>query len=305
MNHSSGLNLHSPAAPAAMTRPVAAPAPGVAGGPSSREARAALEVELVFGESTVVSAFATSPLKLLTPQSRGPGVWAYTSTFGGGLVAGDQTRLDVRVGAGARCFIGTQASTKVYRNPSQLPCSHTTRATTESGSLLVFAPDPVQPFAGSIYTQRQEFHLAAGAGLALVDSFTSGRAACGERWAFSRLWSRNAVWLAGEPIFLDSLLLDGARASLPGPHCVGRFNCFALLLLVGSPLQDAARRLLERIGSRPVARRAPLVCSASAVTDGVVLRAAGEAVQDVGRELQRHLEPLRDALGGNPSSRKW
>ena len=53
-----------------------------------------------------------------------------------------------------------QASTKIYRNPAALPSGHQTRATLEAGSLLVCAPDPVQAFAGYIYAQRQEFHLA-------------------------------------------------------------------------------------------------------------------------------------------------
>jgi urease accessory protein len=143
-----------------------------------------LEVEMVFGESTATSAQATSPMKLLTPCARGKSVWSYASNFGGGLVAGDETRLDLRIGADARCFFGTQASTKVYRNPAHLPCSHTTRATLASGSLLVFAPDAVQAFAGSSYRQRQEFHLASGAGLVLLDWFNSGRGARGEPWAF-------------------------------------------------------------------------------------------------------------------------
>src|SRR6201999_424001 len=126
---------------------------------ANAKGRAHLDVELVFGESTATSAAATSPLKLLTPCSRGKSVWAYASNFGGGLVAGDETRLDLRIGPEARCFVGTQASTKVYRNPLLLPCSHTTHATLDSGSLLVFAPDAVQAFAGSSYHQRQEFHL--------------------------------------------------------------------------------------------------------------------------------------------------
>ena len=74
---------------------------------------ASLKVEMVFGESTVTSAFATSPMKLLSPHSRGRSVWAYTSSFGGGLVAGDETRLDLKLGANTRCFLGTQACSDV------------------------------------------------------------------------------------------------------------------------------------------------------------------------------------------------
>ena len=271
----------------------------------AEKGKAALEVKMVCGESAATSIFATSPLKLLTPRTRGQSVWAYASSFGGGLVAGDQTQLDLHVGKNARCFMGTQASTKIYRNPAQLPSGHVTQARLEENALLVFAPDPVQAFANSIYTQRQEFHLAPGAGLALVDWFTSGRAARGERWEFTRLQSRNDVFRSGERIFLDSISLSSAEGALTSPHRAGRFNCFALLLLVGAPLKDFAARLLAEISGRAVERRAALVTSASPVADGALLRIAGESVEQVGRELHHHLKPLAALLGDDPWARKW
>jgi urease accessory protein UreH len=333
----------------------------------TQQGRATLEVGLVAGESAVTSAFASSPLKLLTPRSRGQSVWACTSSFGGGLVAGDETRLDLQLRTNARCFLGTQASTKVYRNPALLPCGHTTRAMLETNSLLVFAPDPVQAFADSRYTQRQEFHLATGAGLALVDWFTSGRAACGERWEFAHFQSRNEVWHTHEPLtpalsprewenrspahaefvtdfgsttlltsesvqplfplpggegqgegerktiqqsvqkilFLDALRLDSRTGTLTSPHVTGRFNCFALLLFIGLPLREFAAKLLEEIAPRPVERQSTLVCSASPIRDGALLRVAGESVEQVGRELHHHLKSLAALLGDDPWARKW
>jgi len=266
---------------------------------------AELAVEFVSGQSTVTSAFASTPLKLLTPRSRGQSVWAYTSSFGGGFVAGDETRLDLRLGKDARCFLGTQASTKIYRNPRALACGHVTHATVEENALLVFAPDPVQPFANSSYTQRQTFQLGAGAGLVLVDWFTSGRAARGERWAFNYFQSRNDVFLSGERIFMDSILLDSAADPITSPHRTGRFNCFALLLLAGEPLQPAAASLLEAISANPVKRSASLVASASPVRHGAILRIAGESVEQVGRELHHYLKFASAFLGDDPWARKW
>jgi urease accessory protein len=260
---------------------------------------------MVFGESTATSSSATSPLKLLTPCSRGKSVWAYASNFGGGLVAGDETQLDLRIGTEARCFFGAQASTKVYRNPAQLPCSHTTRARLESGSLLVLAPDAIQAFAGSRYCQRQEFHLTSNAGLVLLDWFTSGRAARGERWAFDNFQSRNDVFIDERCVFVDSILLNPDAGAMASPHRVGRFNCFAMLLLIGAPMRETATHLITEISSRPVERNAALLCSASPVQDGVVLRIASEEVESVSRELKNHLAFLAAFLGDDPWARKW
>jgi len=267
--------------------------------------RARLEVELVLGESAVTSASASSPLKLLTPCSRGKSVWAYASNFGGGLVAGDETRLELRIGPAARCFFGTQASTKIYRNPARLPCSHTTQAVLERGSLLVFAPDAVQAFAGSSYRQRQEFRLANGADLVLVDWFTSGRAARGERWAFDHFQSRNDVFVDGQRVFVDSILLNPADGPVESAHRAGRFNCFALLLLMGPSLREAAGNWLKEISSSPVERTATLIASASPVQEGAVLRIAGEDVESVSREIKRNLNFLGEFLGDDPWARKW
>jgi len=273
--------------------------------PARRAGRGRLRVVVANGRSTAVSVQATSPLKVLVPRSSGDSVWAYLSSFGGGLVAGDETDIDVDIGPGARCFLGTQASTKVYRNPLGLPCGHRLRAVIGEGAVLVLAPDPVQAFAGSSYRQRQEFRLAAGAGLVLVDGSTSGRAARGERWGFDRYQGRNDISLGRAPLPADSVLLDPADGPLDSPHRAGRFNGFALVALVGEPLAEASARMLAEVAARPVQRRAPLVVAASPIRGGALLRIAGESVEEVGREVRRHLGCLSGLLGEDPLARRW
>jgi urease accessory protein len=268
-------------------------------------ARARLEVDVVAGRSAATSACASNPMKILVPRPRGDSVWACLGSFGGGFVAGDETSLDVRLGPEAHCFLTTQASTKIYRNPRLRPCGHTLRARLEAGSLLVLAPDPIQSFAGSTYFQRQEFHLHPGAGLVLLDWFSSGRSACRERWAFTRLQSRNEIFLGQERLLLDSLLLDQAHGPLDGAHRMGRFNCLALLVLTGPMVAEAAARMLAEVEARPVTRRADLIVSASPICQGAVLRIAGERGEEVSREVRRRLAFAADLLGDDPWLRKW
>jgi urease accessory protein len=268
-------------------------------------ATARLEVNIVAGQSTVTSACASNPLKLLLPRSRGPSVWAYLSSFGGGFVAGDETSLDVRLGPEARCFVTTQALTKIYRNPRLRPCGHRLKATLDDGSLLVLAPEPVQAFADSTYVQRQEFHLQPAAGLVLVDWFCSGRAAYGERWTFTRLQSRNEIFLGGERILLDSLLLDAAQASQRTAHGMGRFNCLALVVIIGDTLAPHASKILADVAAQPIVARSPLIVSASPLRQGVLLRVAGERMEDVDREIKRTLGFVPELLQDDPWSRKW
>jgi len=182
------------------------------------EGTAALRVASVAGRSRVVRCWSRTPLRLLIPGRARDSVWAYTSSFGGGMVAGDRTALQVEVDAGARCFLGSQSSSKIYRNPAGLPCAHSLEAKVAEGALLVVAPDPVQCFADSSYEQTQRFDLALRASLVLVDWFSGGRTARGEQWQFNSYTSRNEVWREGKLIWLDPLRLDRTDGPPRGAH---------------------------------------------------------------------------------------
>jgi len=264
-----------------------------------------LEIRSVSGQSTVTSAWARSPLRILVPRPRGPSVWAYLSSFGGGLVAGDETQLTIHLRERARCFLTTQASTKVYPNPARRPCGQVLRASLGSGSLLALAPDPVQAFAGANYTQSQQFHLEPDSGLVLVDWLCSGRLARGERWAFTRFQSRIEIFLDSERLLLDSLVLDPSHGGLDGPHRLGRFNCLALILIVGRPLHEIAKRVIEKSAEQRITSRASFICSVSPVRTGALIRMAGERVEEVAREIRGCLEFVPELLGDNPWLRKW
>lgn len=272
---------------------------------SGRCGEGELSVRRVAGQSTITGARAVNPLKLLTPRSRGVSVWACFSSFGGGLVAGDETRVTLRLGPAAACYLGTQASTKVYRNPDNLPCAHRLHAHLETDSLLVIAPDPVQCFAGSAYVQEQRFDLAPDANLVLVDSLVSGRVARGERWAFTRFQSRNEVVVGGQPVFLDALLLDDHLGAGSQSRNMGRFNAIATVFLTGPKLAVATSTLLADVDALPLTKRAELLIAASPVGEGAVVRIAGADIETVQREVRRRLTFVSDLLGDNPWARKW
>lgn len=280
-------------------------APAASAGSGPCPGRASVRVEHVDGLSALTSSYATSPMKLLAPKSRGPSVWIYGSSHGGGVVAGDQTSLEIDVGRDARCFVGTQASTKIYRNPENRPSTHHTRAHVAGGALLVFAPDTMQLFAGSSYRQSQRFDLEADASLVVLDWFSCGRVACGERWQFSSYRSRNEIRIANRTVFLDGTrIAPGGDSSSTGHH-PGSYTVFATLLLAGTMIKEASALLLEDVAERPVPLNAATVFSASRTGDGVVvLRAASTGIEDLSAELHRCLKPVFNLLEGDPWSRK-
>jgi urease accessory protein len=270
---------------------------------NSSPGRGSLEVEArPDGRSVVSRAYATSPLRLLTPENHGRAAWVYTSSYGGGLVDGDRVELDVEVGTGAAAYLTTQASTKVYR--CERGAATDLHATVAAGGLLIVMPDPVVCFAASRYVQTQRFDVASGANVIVVDWLSSGRTASGERWQFDEYVSRLRVHVDGTLVLTDALALRAADGDLAARF--GRFDVLALVLVLGSDLKGHASGIVEQVAQLPVTRRHDLIVGAAPVGDrGCLLRVAGRSVEQVGRVIRDHLAIVPSMLGDDPWARKW
>ena len=288
----------------AATASVDSPCPGTAAHAARvpQAGRGRFTVERARGRSVVSRAFATSPLRLLTPRNHGHAAWIYTSSHGGGLVDGDDIAVRASIGAGATAFLSTQSATKVYRSPRG------TRATLEAdvgeNALLVVAPDAVICFAGSRYRQTQRVTLGAGSGLVLLDWVTSGRRESGERWAFDEYVSRTVVRLEERLVVHDALALRASDGRMAARF--GAYDVLAAAILVGRGLAEEIERLDARVRAEPVKRRADrLIAAAPAGDAGCVVRIAGRTVEDVDDTLRDLLGFVPRLLGDSPWARKW
>jgi len=245
------------------------------------------------GGSVVSRAVARAPLRLLTPGNHGHAAWAFLSSLGGGFVDGDAVSLEVSVGDGAAALLATQASTKVYRSPRG--CGQRIRATVGAGGLLVVLPDPVVCFAGARLDQALDVELGDGAAVLVVDAFTCGRAARGERWAFDGYRSAITVTRGGRLVLRDVIELDPAHGPLPAR--MGRFDALATLIAIGPGVELAAPPSPKR--------GAACVASRSAIEDGLVLRAAATGAEPLHAAIRAALTGLPALLGDDPFARKY
>ena len=261
-----------------------------------------LDIARVDRRSVVRRAYATSPLRFLTPRNHGPAAWVYASSYGGGLVGGDNLRLTISIGAGASAFVSSQASTKVYRSRDR--SSAELEATVSAGGHLVLWPDPVVCYAGSTFRQSQGFELGDDGSLILVDTMTSGRRASGERWQFVEYASRITVRQEGRLVLFDSTRLSGVEGDLAAR--LGRFDVLCSVVIVGPRFLEKVRAITESIGSRPTERRADLLLSAAPLGDaGCLLRVVGRSTEQVTGVVRSYLSFLSCVLGDDPWTRKW
>lgn len=159
------------------------------------------------GKTAIARLHAETPLRFLQPTFAGTkGAAVCVVTFGGGLVDGDAIDLDVEVEAGATLVLFTQSTTKAFRGASR----QSLRAKVDGR--LVWLPDPVAAFKDASYTQSVDVALGPSGSCVLLDGFTSGRAAFGERWLMERLDLRTRITTAsGRVVVTDALRLERSQ----------------------------------------------------------------------------------------------
>jgi len=269
---------------------------------ASRPGAGRLAVARVAGRSALVACAATSPLHLFTPRAAGEAVWAIATTHGGGLLAGDEIELDLQVGPGARALYGTLSNTRVYRSTGALTVQRLT-AEIAPGATLGVLPEPTACFAGARFRQEQRFALAPGASLLLLDAFTEGRGARGERWAFEACLSRNVVEVGGRLLLADGLRLVRGEGPSPADRMAG-MAMVATLVALGPAVAAGARRLLERHAALPVDPGAAVFSAASPLGDGVLLRLAAPTVAAGAAFVRESLAFAAPLFGGDPFQRR-
>lgn len=257
------------------------------------------------GHRTVLSsARASSPLKFVAPSFGDRSSTAMCLvTLGGGLVDGDSIDVDVTVEPGATLVLFTQATTKVFRGASRQSLRAQVHGT------LVWLPDPVACFRGARYTQDVDVTLHGEGSCVLLDGFTSGRAAFGDRWAFDALTTRTTISLANlgadRAIVRDALRLDVRDGDVS--ERMDRFEAMATLFVVGPRVRPLFEPVMtpahaedaeDADGSRVVAApsRLPkpvgLDSTNEAPSAGAMVRIAGTNPTEVLDEVRSRLRNL-------------
>jgi urease accessory protein len=147
------------------------------------------------------------------PQDNGA-VLVHLHNVSGGVLAGDDLSLHVRVGPLAKAQVTSTGATRLYRHRAGMPESQQRVSfTVAAGGLLEYLPDALIPFAGSRHRQEVEIWLEDGATVFGWEIVAPGRQAMGERFLFESLRMTTRMESPFGPLLLEDFLLQpGARA---------------------------------------------------------------------------------------------
>ena len=237
------------------------------------------------GRTTLDHLHATSPLRFLRPVLPGSRAADLCLVmFGGGLLDGDLIELDLVVEPGATLVVFTQSTTKAFKGASR----QNVRA--EVHGTLIFLPDPVACFKDAAFTQRVDVALHGEGSAILLDGFTSGRPAYGERWAARSIDLATQITRDGALAVRDAVRLD--RDDAPIAPRLDPFEVLATLLVIGPRVAP----LLPAVLAPAVVTR-DLVVAPSALAshpDAAVLRIAATSPQRALAEARARLRNIGD-----------
>jgi urease accessory protein len=190
----------------------------------------------------------------------------------GGPLGGDDLRLDIEVGPGARLVIRTAAASVAQPGRGPEPSTVQVRATVAAGGMLHWLPEPVVAARGCDHHMTATISLHGDARLVWREEIILGR----HHEAGGSVVTRNHVDLDGTALLRHELALGPLHPSAAGPAVTAGARAVGSVLLVG-PSWGASER--------------PLLLAATAVVLPLARSGAQVlALAENASTLRRHLE---------------
>jgi urease accessory protein UreH len=172
-------------------------------------------LELVFayrrGRTVIAHAYADAPLRAGRLLDAGPIAQMILVCCGPGIFPGDRFVQRIRVEAGARVLLISQAALQVHPGHASGPAAIDSCYEVADGAMLDCFWDPVIPFAGSRLRQRIDLQVAAGGHLCWSDALMPGRVARGEAWHFETLDHELRLGVGGSLAYVERYGLGRGR----------------------------------------------------------------------------------------------
>lgn len=160
----------------------------------------------------------------------------------GGLVSGDELRIEATIAEGGHALLTTPAAAKLYKADSHgVAWGQHTRLQVAKNATLEYLPQETIAFDGSRGLQTTTIELASGARTLGWEVLALGRPASDLPFATGELEQRFHLSLDGQPLWLERQLLDPKHRRFSGRWGQGGATVQATFWAVG--LDDEAEAI--------------------------------------------------------------
>lgn len=187
-----------------------------------------LKVSKVRGKNVATRLVNEAPLKLIPTASLKDEFRVMTSSYGGGVLQGDQVEFNIVCEASSSLLLQAQGNQHLYRNNDSTKESfQRITAKVEDGARVVVIPEPTVMHAEASFEQVQTWDLTKESELILIDILHVGRSENGEEFLYKKFRSDVCLKLNGETIYLDCFLSKPHESKA---HQASRFGDYKLML---------------------------------------------------------------------------
>ena len=214
----------------------------------------------------------------------------------GGLVSGDELRIEASVGEGAHVLLTTPAAAKLYKADSHgVAWGQHTRLQVAQNGILEYLPQETIAFDGSRGKQSTTIELETGAKCIGWEILALGRPASNLPFVSGHLEQSFRLQMNGRPLWLERQLMDPAHPRFKGHWGQGGATVQATLWVVG--LEDEAAAIEELRENLPTNQRWAVTRRRGVL----LLRYLGQERNEAWALCQQAWELLRPGLTGLPA----
>jgi len=180
------------------------------------------------------------------PEGRNGCCHVYLLHPPGGLVSGDDLRIDATVEEGAHVLLTTPAAAKLYKADSHgVAWGQHTRLHVASNATLEYLPQETLAFDGSRGEQTTTIELQTGAKCLGWEILALGRPASQLPFTSGHMEQRFQLRMDGQPLWLERQIMNPEHRRFKGPWGQGGATVQATLWVVGLEHEAAAIEALR------------------------------------------------------------
>ncbi|HYL66949.1 MAG TPA: urease accessory protein UreD [Nitrosopumilaceae archaeon] len=201
----------------------------------------------------------------------------YIMSSSGGILQGDEQKIDVVMGMNSSARITTQSATKIYKMDGGY-ASQYINIHNQEGSYLEFIPHQIIPFKSSRFYQEVNLEVADNAILIYSEIISAGRIASGEKFDFDLCFLRTSAYRNGKMLFTDVMSLNKKDKSNLESVFGGK-TIFSTVYIIGNSIQIES--IVDKINL--ATKSDSLLASSSSLPydSGIIVRMLADSVSEI------------------------
>jgi len=243
-----------------------------------------IEIELQVNEDSktyIKSLLSKAPFliqKAMYPDTDYPNfAHIYMMSSSGGVLQGDEQKIDIVMGTNSAARITTQSATKIYKMDSGY-ASQYINIHNQEGSYLEFIPHQIIPFKSSRFYQEVNLEVADNAILIYSEIISAGRIASGEKFDFDLCFLRTSARRNGRLLFTDVMSLNQKDKSNLESVFGGK-TIFSTVYIIGNSIQIES--IVDKINLATKNDSLLASCSSLPYDSGIIVRILADSVSEI------------------------